>query len=790
MRMNRLWIAILLGACGTEQPTDTSPPDGRPGDTRGYLPLAVGASWVLHETDPQTEESADKTTTVEAYEDVGPSHPGKKAFRVRVEKLRGVTVYWEGVEGGLTVRYRHEDYDLTGGRLEQVVNQPYRLKLDESPQKLAAGTSFTMTYTETTTDAEGTKVKTQSDLWSVVAASETVTVPMGRFDDALHVRRIGNESGTKQKDYWYVRGVGKVKEDGSNRQVEELLSYTPGAPGMALRTIEARLLVISPGGSDQMLAAVRQALEFSATPYTVWTAASSQGALDASVLSDGTRGLFEGVILTGGQPATLTDAEWQALRNYQVEFGVRQASFSFAPTEEQGFAGTKAVDTSRTPIAATLTPAGREVFPYLAGSLTIAGARATLAFAASDRITPLLVDDEGHALIAVTTQADGRQDLALTFDGGPRLSHTLALGHGVLSWVTRGLFIGERHVFANPQVDDVFLGDALFGGGVYRITGDDLRAVAGWQRRAQQRPSARGLVLTLAFNGAGTAGSYQPDTLTPAARELQAEFRWVNHTWSHADLDAADQATASIEIGKNQELARDWQLQSWHPANIVTPGHSGLANPQAMRAARDLGIAYLISNTSRPGQDNPFPNVGIRNALEPELLEIPRHPNEIYFDVTTPAEEVTEYLARHPDRAYGYQQILEHESDRLLGYMLLGDLDPWMFHQSNLRAYDGSHTLLLDLLDRVLEKYDAIYDLPVACLAMEDLGALVAARTELFESGVRGTIVPGESITLEVARDATVPVTGLRTPGAEEYGGQVIAQVRVTAGRPVTIPLR
>jgi hypothetical protein len=49
---------------------------------------------------------------------------------------------------------------------------------------------------------------------------------MGSFDKALHTRRIGNSSGTKQKDYWYVRGVGKVKEDGSDKQVEELRSYT------------------------------------------------------------------------------------------------------------------------------------------------------------------------------------------------------------------------------------------------------------------------------------------------------------------------------------------------------------------------------------------------------------------------------------------------------------------------------------------------------------------------------------------------------------------------------------
>ena len=121
--------------------------------------------------------------------------------------------------------------------------------------------------------------------------------------------------------------------------------------------------------------------------------------------------------------------------------------------------------------------------------------------------------------------------------------------------------------------------------------------------------------------------------------------------------------------------------------------------------------------------------------------------------------------------------------------MLVGDIDPWMFHQSNLRAYDGVHTLLLDLLDRTLLKYDAIYNLPVVTLAMDDLGAQVAARTDLHGSGVTGTIVPGKSITLTVDRDATVPVTGLQAAGSEQYGGQAIAHVRVTAGTSVTIPL-
>lgn len=141
------------------------------------------------------------------------------------------------------------------------------------------------------------------------------------------------------------------------------------------------------------------------------------------------------------------------------------------------------------------------------------------------------------------------------------------------------------------------------------------------------------------------------------------------------------------------------------------------------------------------------------------------------------------------DRTFSYDDILEKESDHLLRYMLVGDIDPWMFHQTNLRAYDGTHTLLTDVVDRTLDKHEALFDLPVSTLAMGELGTELQMRTERHDSGVTGTIVPGRSITLTVARDATIAVTGLETSDASSYGGQAIAHVRVTAGTPITLPL-
>jgi hypothetical protein len=45
-----------------------------------------------------------------------------------------------------------------------------------------------------------------------------------------------------------------------------------------------------------------------------------------------------------------------------------------------------------------------------------------------------------------------------------------------------------------------------------------------------------------------------------------------------------------------------------------------------------------------------------------------------------------------------YAEILDKESDLMVSYLARFDLDPLMFHQSNMRAYDGVNSLLGDLL--------------------------------------------------------------------------------------------
>ena len=119
----------------------------------------------------------------------------------------------------------------------------------------------------------------------------------------------------------------------------------------------------------------------------------------------------------------------------------------------------------------------------------------TAAQATDAATVPLLVDDAGSVYAATRTYPDGREALVLTFAQSPTALHTLELGYGVVSWVTRGVFVGEHHVYLSPQIDDFFLASAIYPmtGGTYRITADDLQAFTNWQNGAPGR-SADGAV--------------------------------------------------------------------------------------------------------------------------------------------------------------------------------------------------------------------------------------------------------------------------------------------------------
>ena len=72
---------------------------------------------------------------------------------------------------------------------------------------------------------------------------------------------------------------------------------------------------------------------------------------------------------------------------------------------------------------------------------------------------------------------------------------------------------------------------------------------------------------------------------------------------------------------------------------------------------------------------------------------------------------------------------------------------------------------------------------------MEELAQKMKARMAFDAAGVSATIEPGGKLTVRVAKAATVPVTGLCTPGAEAYAGQQISYLRLADGQSITLSL-
>jgi len=138
---------------------------------------------------------------------------------------------------------------------------------------------------------------------------------------------------------------------------------------------------------------------------------------------------------------------------------------------------------------------------------------------------------------------------------------------------------------------------------------------------------------------------------------------------------------------------------------------------------------------------------------------------------------------------FSYEQLVATVSDSLTRYMLRGENDAWMFHQANLRDLGGGKSLLSDVLDAVFAKYAARATFPVVTPTMDELAERVEARMELDASGVTATIGPGQTLSVRVMNAATVPVTGLCTPGGESYAGQQISYLTLAAGQSITLSL-
>jgi hypothetical protein len=533
------------------------------------------------------------------------------------------------------------------------------------------------------------------------------------------------------------------------------------------------------------------------------------------------QGLYQGIILTDSTFAAcgsscLSTADWTTLNTYASQFSVRVASYYTNPAAQWGLlpADSGASYTTANPLNVTLTSAGAAVFPYLnsANAIPVAGIRAYRATttAAANETTTTLMTAGSFTVAATHTTADGREILALTMDNAPTLLHSQAFGYGVINWVTKGVFLGSRKVYLNPETDDMLLGNWIYAPDLhpgcefngtcptYFATGPDLQAHANWQATLQSDPQFQGYRGTFAYNGVGTTWYPASDPIFAAIKSLNSHFWWLSHTWDHANLNSTTLAQSLSELNQNINVAPTLGI-TLDRLGMVTPYNSGLSNRNFLQAAVQVGLKYIVYP-----QFPASPNTGIVNTLNPSILEITRMNNNLFDDASSPSTGVYGSWPDEYNDNYGpngstpmysqnqsYSQILDNESQSFLQtYMLAYAPYPLAFHIANLTAYDGTHSLFTDLMDTTTKKYKRLFTLPVLSLDIEDIGALLTNRANYNASGVVGVYTPGVSVVLTTTRAATIPVTGICSQSScGTYGGQIQDNVVMAAGSTVTIPL-
>jgi hypothetical protein len=278
---------------------------------------------------------------------------------------------------------------------------------------------------------------------------------------------------------------------------------------------------------------------------------------------------------------------------------------------------------------------------------------------------------------------------------------------------------------------------------------------------------------------------------------------------------------------------------------------TGLNDPNVPGYLYAAGIRYAVSDTSvatttdPPNNNgpNPSPNVGIVNSYEPGIYEVPRHPNDVFYNVANWADDDAEFVCIYsnyvsptapvgtvpapdpPFNTYNAAQVLDFTTTTFVNNMLMGDMDPEMFHQPDLHFSDnyagltntapsgvmpasvasflGTATthvssLISDTYDLTFSKYEALYKLPVLTPTLDQMAVLMQNRNTYNLSGVTASIVgagtasPSLVVTMPTTATvptAVVPVTGLTSTGAELYGGQTISHINLAPGQSITFPL-
>lgn len=672
-----------------------------------------------------------------------------------------------------------------------------------------------------------------------------------------------------------------------------------GTPSIAGR-VHLRVLVLSDGSVN--VTAIETQLGREGVPTTVVDLTSAaRPVIDRAFLAnDATHdAYFQGVVLPG--VSSLSTDEMAALAEYERDYGIREVVAYAYPAAAVGMTAPSysgVLDGSPLAVSAAGDAAG---FGYLSGQLRIDDIDPTVAEVYGYLATGLTGLPDGTSYVPLITatrdgnsgsvvgvySADGRNQMVITtaFDANQR--YFLDLGHGIITWLTRGVHLGYQRNYLTVNVDDVFAsdsqwspqghctpGDDCYGAAATYVTADirmqpdDVTYAVGWQRSS-------GVTLDMVFNGGGSDDylsdhpAQTSDPLVTAFVDNAGSFGWINHTFSHEYLgciqvapptvgelwhcatstDYANAATVFIEpdlafghaqldaasgyyfltgseISDQITRNRTWAQQhgiTIDPSEVVTGEHSGLAispeqpmdNPNLAPVLAADQIGVLASDASREATSR---TIGAART-------VPRHPMNVFYNVSDYLGEVSEYnwyytsvadggsgaCEAHPDitqcitplpdgteaeaQTSFTSYIVPLEARTALSFVLSNDPRPFYVHQSNLTG----QRLVYPVLDAIVSSYRADFDsatTPLVRLSMtqqaDEMSRMTAWRSAMpaVDAYVDGAGVHVDGSGTAAAIPVTVPadatVSGL---AADTYGGEQSGWIASGAASGVSIGL-
>jgi hypothetical protein len=331
---------------------------------------------------------------------------------------------------------------------------------------------------------------------------------------------------------------------------------TLGVPSGAPTRVKLKLLLVAATQDESGLSALRTFLGQIGVPFDELIATETTLTPEYLEAEPGL-GNYNGIILTtaglshfdGNTWASAFDAgEWSLLRQYEADYRVREVQYYSFP-DGAGTGLSWNATASAAPNSMTLTADGRAVFPYLKTNAQIPLKDTYTYFGTTlGNAKALLTTPEG-TVAASSTWPDGRETLALTMAHNYYLMHSSVLTYGLVRWVSRGVFLGEKKMYYSSHIDDYFLGNDVWDVTLkrnnlsFRMRPTDLQATVDWQNSFRATyPQFSSFKFEMFYNGLGfqpRAGSNcnpaanSIDPLTSKTKCLKRNFLWGNHTYTH-----------------------------------------------------------------------------------------------------------------------------------------------------------------------------------------------------------------------------------------------------------------